>query len=280
MVHALILLWTVMLMNGNYEYAQLTESVSGTGVVLPALPDTADWHFVGWSESEFWSLSERPLGIVSEGTTVYPESDMTLWATYLYYPIAMDEPVIELLSGEYIYMNGETGHAIAGVPQNGKMSYAVADPTDMNQRYAIEFNAACDSATIKHVATGTYIGYNNSAQLASKASKWLVFHDYAFTGFYAIIKNKTYILFTDIPDGYGNISAGLFQTDNVSSTFTLLLCAREKPDVVYTCHPECEVGIHQVNDEMRSPNQTETTLMHFGGYKLVLKNGHKELRKQ
>lgn len=268
----IFLLISVTLMNGASEYGVLTEEHSGSGVVLPSMEDTADWHFVGWSEIEFWSLDERPLYLHHEGTVFKPESDMTLWAAYIYRPQVVDTLVTDLQTGTYIYLNTADHMAITGVASsNGTMSYMVANAEDRNMQYAVTFNAAGDSATIQHVATGTYIGYNSSVQLTNKVSPWLVYHEGGKTAFYAMIKGKSYILWPSaVP---GKSGAGLYRTDNLQTTTTGLMAAREKTQVVYTCHPESGVGMHTISAEVE-----KEIIVPIGLYRLYIRNGKKYLR--
>ena len=52
--------YTVTLMNGSRVYATLTEEAGMQGVLLPSMPDTAQWQFIGWSGIEFWAHKKFP----------------------------------------------------------------------------------------------------------------------------------------------------------------------------------------------------------------------------
>lgn len=60
----------------------VTESAPYAGIVLPCLTDTAQWHFVGWSETEADEASPCP-SLFPARSRYYPRHHSTLWAVYL-----------------------------------------------------------------------------------------------------------------------------------------------------------------------------------------------------
>ena len=266
---------TVTLMKGAKPYTTLTESGGGKGVVLPALSDSAEWHFVGWSETEFWVLNTIP-DLVKAGTKYYPNADCSLWAVYLYKPMPEETYLTELKSGTYLYVNAVNNIAVSGIPnEKGKMTNEPANPSIINLHYHIDFNETCDSATIQHVNTGTYIGFKeDGTKIVAQPSKWCVFHKDDKTGFYMNYGlNKTYILWPDYFDGT-NEYAGLIQTTNIEITPTALMLIPEKQEkATYTCHPESKEPT-----EIPTVGTQKETIINFGIYELHIINGHKYLR--
>ena len=266
---------TVTLMKGAKPYTTLTESGGGKGVVLPALSDSAEWHFVGWSETEFWVLNTIP-DLVAAGSKYFPNTDCSLWAVYLYKPMPEETYLKELESGTYVYVNTANNIAISGIPNTeGTMSRTPVNPSNANQHYYIEFNATCDSATIKHVSTNTYIGYKaDGTKLVVQPSKWCVFHNDNKTGFYMNCGNKSYLLWTDILNEYYQEYAGLFGPIDPTTTPTALMLIPEKSDQdTYTCHPESKEPT-----EIPTVGTQKETIVNFGIYELHIINGHKYLR--
>ena len=266
--------YTVKLMNGASEYGELTEAEGQAGVVLPSLSDWEEWKFVGWSEKEFWEMSK--VDWYAAGTVYHPKKNCTLWAVYQYGEQTETGYVTELKTGTYIYLNtGENSRqAISGVPpQNGKWTPAPADPANENQHYLITFNAACDSATIQHVKTGKFIGYNGT-KLVEKESKWAVYHGGDKTGFYITVSGKNYILWPDIVESSVTY-AGLMVATNISSTPTALQVAKTGTDeATFTCHPESGKGLENLTEEEKSSLKV---VMHMGAYDLIIYNGQKFL---
>ena len=265
---------TVTLMKGNQVYSTITEASGGAGILLPAVSDTADWRFIGWSETNFWTVEQKPTTYAAN-TTYYPESNCSLWAVYHYQPGTDETYLTELKSGTYLYVNSANNIAIKGVPQSdGTMAHMTAATGNEDLHYYIEFNAACDSATIKHVKTNTYIGFNtNGTKLVSKASKWCVTHTGDKTGFYMNYGTvKTFILWPDMLTAGGECAC-LVETNDVTITPTALMLIPDKPEKeTYTCHP----GEEQ-STEIPAIGTEKEAIVRFGLYELHIKNGQKYL---
>lgn len=263
---------SVQLMSGQTLYMTLTEVSGGKGVLLPQGEDFGNWHFAGWSETEFWEV-ETPPHILPAGSTYYPREDGVLWAVYVYQDISETLYATELTSGIYGYVNRTTGMALTGVPDDdGRMDFALIDGSDMQQRYRIVFTEE-GKAYITHDATDTPIGYQGTA-MAVQASPWNVYHAGDETLFYTCINGKNYVLWLNVQDKNNNevFYAGLFQTNPMSSPMALQM-VQDTSEAVYTCHPEMQ-GVEEVSEEAK---QSTRVLMRFGNYELRLRNGKKEI---
>ncbi len=261
---------SVQLMNGTESVTTLTEQHSGQGVVLPSMEDMENWHFVGWTESEFWVAQEIP-SLYEAQDVFYPEQNTTLWATY-YYADPMDSTYMtEVESGRYLYMNSATGMALAGVPESGIMQYKPVNLLDADQWYEIEF-VGTETAYITHMPTGTPIGYTSGATMEVDASPWSVYHDGEETLFYTVINRKKYVLWLNITHKDYNdfFYAGLFPAEVLSSPMRLMKTSQvEEP--LFTCHPE-------MKQELEQPQTpTKEYRIRFGNYELRIINGHKQI---
>ena len=262
---------TVTLMHGDRVYQQLAEEHSGAGVLLPSVPDTAQWTFVGWSSTLFSQTTDIPT-VRNAYEMYYPHGDEVLWAVFRHVDTPEQVYVSDLESGDYLYVNRDNNNALTGVPSGGKMTALKVDMANEAQVYSIDF-AGTDTAYITHRATGVPIGYSET-QMATNASPWLVYHAGEETIFYTVIKGKKYVLWLNVKDLYGNSYAGLFQADVISGSPMSLCYPDPAEDPVYTCHPEYGVGWQDVQAE---PNGAEY-ILRLGNYELRIKNRRKELK--
>ena len=238
---------TVTLRSGASTYAVMSEPSGGQGIVLPALPDTAEWQFIGWSETEFYQISTQPETLYLAGNTFYPATDCTIWAVYGYKP-ATQGPVETLQSGVYLYVNSENNYALAGVPAEGIMWPAIYDGHDENQYYQMDFTASLDTVYLTHAKTGTPIGYSGT-QLTATKSPWRVYHQGKETILYMTTGGKNYVLWLNVYNS-GDVYTGLLQANPANSPLVLQLPnAMEEP--VYTCHPENGMGFVETQAEHR-----------------------------
>lgn len=263
---------TVTLMQGSDIYATLTESSRGEGVLLPALADTEDWHFLGWSEQHFWSVYTKPE--IYYPIAYFPVRDITLWAVYGYRPGNDLSYVTDLQSGEYLYVNSHNMTALSGVPSGGKMAYAAANPMDEEQYYTFTF-ASPDTAYITHSATRTPIGYSGTS-LVAQPSPWLVSQNGEEVSFYTFVGKKTYILWLNVLSQTGGGSdyyAGLQETRDFTGTPMRLMRSAAFAEA-YTCHPETGLDVKDVS----APTDTPPYILRLGNYELRIHDGKKELR--
>lgn len=271
---------TVTLMKGNEIYETLTETAGGAGVVLPSLPDEGDWKFTAWSKNHFYAVSTLPDSWISAGKYV-PDEDVPLWAVYTYKQTVESAYVTELETGAYIYANRKTGKAVSGPVDEGVLYDDLVNREDIWQMYEIVFNSTLDTATIKHMATDTYIGYSGTS-ITAKASPWLVYHEGDKTAFYIRNKGNTYVLWPDYPKVYADQSvieqALLITASDLSKTPTVLISTEALTDEpVITCHPEKGLGIDDVKTEEMNELWNEW-MIPLGNYRLIIRNGKKQLQ--
>ena len=265
----------VVLMKGDAAVDTLREANGGEGVLLPTMEDEDVWRFIGWSECAFWTVYEMP-NYFSAGTRYYPAANGELWAVYKYTEMTGEKPyATDLMSGAYMYVNRTLHIALSGVPEEGVMVHANADIYDDNQHYWIEFTGT-DTAYITHIPTGTPIGYNKSAQMEAKASPWKVYHEGDQTLFWTTISGKNYVLWLNVPtkEDYTITYAGLLQTNPQESPMGLQDTYMPTEVLAFTCHPECGVGIEQV--EWREERGEWKVV--FGIYELYIRDGKKYLK--
>ena len=263
---------SVTLMRGNEEVRTLTESASGQGVQLPALPDEGAWHFAAWTEQPFHQMSTMPMSWIEAGAFV-PESDCTLWAVYEYRMAETEAMVTDPADGVYVYADTQTGRAMSGGVTNGKAGTSIMNRFDPNQQYHVHF-ITDSTATIQHISTGGYIGFSGTS-LSAAASAWQVYHEGTKTAFYAVVNTKTYILWPDKLQNDGTTyNTQLVFTEDITWTPTALLSTEplmEEP--VLTCYPEYGLGTEGIK-EMKN----EGIVIPFGIYELKIENGKKQLR--
>lgn len=259
---------TVRLMKSYEVFATLTEETGGHGITLPLLPDTANWQFVGWTPTELWEAIEQPQ-FYPAGTVFRPQEDCTLWALYCDAPEASATYMTDIESGRYMYVNRSSNIALADVPDGGTMAYAPIDVNNDELFYYVDFTSP-DTAYITHAFSLTPIGYAGT-ELTVKASPWLVYHEGEETLFYMNYNNKPYILWLNIRDSYGNIYAGLMQTEPGPSPMALMTAPSSCGQPTYTCHPDTQ-DLDQVEAA------SNTYIVPFGLYELIITNGKKELR--
>ncbi len=264
---------TVTLMYGNRLLAAMKEKQGNAGIILPNVPDSAEWKFRGWTETEFLSTTQTP-PLYPANTQYVPASDCTLWAVFEYRTEERDtDYATQLTDGEYRYVNSANNIVLSDVPMEGVMASGNLDLSNDNQVYSISFP---DSATayISHAATGTPIGYSGTL-LVADVSPWHVYHSGEETLFYTESGGKKYILWPNIMDGRGeNVHAGLLQANIGTSPMRLLPVADETDDRYFTCHPEVPMGLEETT-EGTSGSRNERVIMYLGNYQLKIKNGKK-----
>lgn len=267
---------TVTLMKGAAVYATMSEESGMQGVTLPELPDSAEWKFVGWSAMELWTVYSLPT-FYPANQKFYPSEDCTLWALYRFDDTPEMVYMTEPQTGDYMYVNRESGMALTGVPDNnGRMARAITDVLDENQRYRVRF-VGTDTAYITHVKTGTPIGYLGT-KMAAAASPWQVYHQNDETIFYATIKGKTYVLWLNIHDTSLQYHyAGLMEATPVNSPLALRVPREASGETIYTCHPEGGMDIVEVEADGEGRMTKGIWSFPFGPYRLIIQDGKKYL---
>ena len=269
---------SVTLMKGNTEYITLTEQSGGSGVMLPSLEKEGNWRFVAWSKQHFYAISTMPDSWIIPGK-YYPTENETLWAVYSYEKTIESAFVSTLESGYYLYADSTKMRAMRGEVEEGFAGNATVNISDESQIYEITFDNACETATIYHPYSSSYIGSKGLA-LSNEATPWQVWHNGNATAFYTQIGNKSYILW---PNYLRHISpdediycAALIWTRDLSAATTVLISAdalMEEP--VLTCHPEKGLSI----EDTVAPDENEYVLP-LGNYRLIIRNGQKTMHIQ
>jgi len=265
---------TVTFMRGDRVYATMTETQGNGGIYLPSVPDSAEWKFRGWSETEFWHSQTMPT-LYPANAQCYPDEDCTLWAVFEYSTGEQEAGYATVLTdGEYRYVNNDNKKVITGVPEEGIIGNAVLNLSDEKQVYSFRFSDST-TAYITHTQTGTPIGYSGT-QMAINRAPWKVYHEGEETIFYIENKGKIYVLWPNIADAsLDNLYAGLIQVYSLSSPMRLLPVIEETGEAYFTCHPEVPMGVEEVKDERTNELTGERVLMHLGTYQLKIKNGKK-----
>ena len=259
--------YNVTLMHGNDVHAVQTEEMGGAGVVLPVLADSPEWQFIGWSEREFWAIHELP-EVLAGGQRYYPKTDITLWSVWKTKDAQDQAYVADLQSGVYLYANRETGMALSGIPQNGKMDANRINIDNENLFYYIDFLSP-DTATILHVPTQTYIGYSGT-KVAANNKPWLVSHEGDHTVFYIRNKEKNYALWLNVWDSEAQTAyAGLQLVSDLSSPMGLLPARTQSDEPTYTCHPEHDLAVDVVKSDKKE------VVIPFGTYEIHIIDGKK-----
>lgn len=259
---------TVTFMQSYRVYTTLTEESANKGVRLPQLPDTAHWHFVGWTLTQVWEVTEQP-EVYLANAIFHPKEDCTLWALYGSFPETAPTCMTEIESGAYMYVNRDLNIVLADVPDGGTMAYAPLDASNDQLYYYVDF-VSPDTAYIAHAFSLTPIGYVGN-ELTVGASPWLVYHEGEETLFYMIYENKPYILWLNIWHSHEYFYAGLLQAEPGPSPMALMTAPMSCGQPTYTCHPDTE-DVEQVS----APSRTYS--VPFGPFELIINNGKKELR--
>lgn len=265
--------YTATLMEGDEVYTTLTEPIGGAGVFLPSLPNKSDWQFVGWTDSPFWKISSLPENVYLPQTTIALTENRTLWAVWSQILNSQDVYMTNLQSGDYLYVNTANQLAIAGVVSNGVMQQALVNPLDSNQIYHVEFDESAQTATIQHVLTGQYVGYEDAALIAEPTA-WNVWHDGIYTVFYAVCSGKKYVLWQNIivvTETDAERYAGLLVTNDVTQAPTALMCPQVPEEQKYTCYPKHDMSIDQTTN-------MDEIIVPFGIYEIHIRHGEKFVR--
>lgn len=176
----------------------IEESAPHSGVILPLLPDTARWHFVGWSETEVSEGTSCPT-LFAAHSLYFPRSHCTLYAVYLDAETA-SEQVSQPESGCYSLVHNSPYWGaralcsdILSVLKDNEIMYHVIEtlPVTMdtlssndlilcsdispNMLYRLDF-LSDSTLTITHDATNTPVGHKGEdlyAALSVWKYRWL-----------------------------------------------------------------------------------------------------------
>ncbi len=262
----------VTLMKGS----ELIETLHGETVVLPSMPDTANWHFMGWTVVPFYALDVNLHDMIAAG--VYrPSADITLWAVYSYKKPVEECVVTELQDGAYVYADLNSGMAMSSGIVAEEAGADSIDLRDLAQYYEVTFDTDGKAyIRLMYVYGEEYIGYKGN-RLANTATAWEVYHDGNKTAFYTMYNDKVYMLFPGKWNEKTNqYVTCLYQTKNIEGTETVLLQTEGAFDVNITCYPEVGLGVELTNEGMKE--LTNEWVIPFGNYELIIKDGKKYLR--
>ena len=261
--------YSVRLMDGVNEWATLTDEGSGVGVLLPRMANSEEWQFVGWSVYEVWVAHTTPEYLPAE-TRFFPKSDCTLWALYQKNDAQPIDYVADLESGTYLYAYKDLNLALRSDTTSGQLDFAVLRPEDEREWFNVTFNATCDSATIQHAPTGTYIGYSGT-RLSETASVWTVYHQGNKTAFYMRDKGKEYVLFYNVGGENAMKAALVYATPSTAPT-GLIVARQDAPEPYFSCHQESKEAMETLQTD---PHET---VVRIGWMELHIHNGKKYLR--
>lgn len=246
----------------------IMETIAGRGIRLPSLGDADTvWHFLGWTEAPLPHTDVCPVYYIA-GTNYFPSKNTTLYALYAN-KLHLDSLVQDTLfeSGVYALVSTEPYSCMMeGIVEDKKVFTSsitlqkCADglyrmpmetvPTE--NRYHILFTDS--TATIQHVATNRYIGYNaTSHYLRNAQSEWEVMHtaDHSLFFHHGLdAEGNTFGLHPMIGRD-GNFYQDTKLKPLTSQCFLLLFAI---PDIspkkaLYTTTPRSGVGISEVEEE-------------------------------
>lgn len=169
----------------------MLEPKEGRGVVLPSLEDADSvWHFMGWTESPVAHTTAVPL-FYEAGTKYHPARNMILYALYTnastIRPLTQDTSLTSgvyaiVSTGQKCMMSGRvTNKCVASVAQDVVMGadslwHLLTDTIPQSGHYELTFSE--ERVTIRHVETGTFVGYSVSGKthsLRPTADEWQIF---------------------------------------------------------------------------------------------------------
>lgn len=279
----------------------IQQSRIGDPVILPAWQDTADWYFIGWSESEIEEGDDFS-NILLAGSEYIPKGNTYLWAVYS--DVKEITAVDEYQSGRYVMTMwnavteyyAHTGMAMCGsiveaeVPlvaanlmRNAADKCCLMTKIEDDMIYELEFEDS--TLTITHVASEKQIGYLDT-RLDCSENKWQykVLKDGSL-GIYLtdVTPTNTYALRFAVSTNYDEkyLVAKVQRLDVAnweSDGFWLFPIIYPR----YTSWPFGKKNVYEDEDEetLSSILSEATYMMHLGGYVLFVKDKQKYLLPQ
>lgn len=279
----------------------IQQSGIGAPVILPAWKDTADWYFIGWSESEIEEGDDFS-NILLAGSEYIPKGNTYLWAVYS--DVRENSAINDYVSGRYVLTMwnatteyfGNTGLAMCGgiveaeVPlvaanlmRNAADKCCLMTKIEDDMIYELEFEDS--TLTITHVASEKQIGYLDT-RLDYSENKWQykVLKDGSL-GIYLtdVTPTNTYALRFAVSTNYDEkyLVAKVQRLDVAnweSDGFWLFPIIYPR----YTSWPFGKKNVYEDEDEetLSSILSEATYMMHLGGYVLFVKDKQKYLLPQ
>lgn len=262
---------TVGFYTGTEEsISPVTEVRGGKGVLLPALQDADSvWHFLGWTEAPLPHTDVCP-AFYRAGEQYFPKKNTTLYALYTN-KLSITPLVQDTLpeSGVYALVSAAPYNCMmaggvedkkvgssAAVPYLGPDSlyYLSMETIPQENRYSIQFTTD-STATIKHVASNRFIGYNPTGHyLQAVENEWIVLRTAEHSVLFCHSRSADGLLWglfpSMKPDGilYADTKLRVRATD-----LTMLLFAvpdHEPVRALYTTNPRSGLGLQVVKENV------------------------------
>lgn len=270
--------------------APITQDNFNAPITLPTWKDTADWHFVGWSEFEI--TEHQTIDNIYKAADEYtPDTTCTLWAVYANtqnnlsvtnycsgeYIITMRNILTESVAGSGLAMNGNINQGVVSLSpvemeKNSQHQYLLKSQCLIESTYTLEFNVD-NTLTITHAATGEPIGYNGE-KLANTLSKWnyRIIEDSSLVIYY-IYNKKTYALYFGLNKSSEIVACSQWMNIDLWTNDALWLFPLFANQ--YTSRPLEQLTAADDAIEIQ-PNNAETQWI-FGNYHLIIRDGKKFL---
>ncbi len=282
--------YKVDLYSGQNKQQSLTETAVGSGVVLPTLTDRNGWYFLGWSEIQIASVVQKP-ALLLAGSKYYPSSDTELWAVYAdaeeqevrrvqqvncqsgYY--AIGSSILKIAYAGGIGSDGLIATKDISVTTEDSIWYERQFDISDNMIYYIRF-AADSTATIQHIASGTFVGYTSGKKYSDTDTEWS----------YRVMEDSTMAFYLDQTEGkvvllgasynsaddsfYGSPWPNMTKSTMVRSQLLLYEVPMNEQEVHYTTQID-KVDIPSVcSDDMEQ-------VVQIGIYQIHIQHGKKTL---
>ena len=158
----------------------VTQASEGAAIAVPSAtsPCSAEWAFVGWSETAIAPMSMLPTIEIASGTSTYtPTADKTLYA--IYRKTSTSDAFVAGMSGAYKITNGSTVYA--GACNNSKLPETDAAGAAV---FYIKYTSADGGKYTIQQSDGKYLKYSGS-------STGLALNDAATPYYWTMAKNGT-----------------------------------------------------------------------------------------
>lgn len=277
--------------DGTNVFTQVSEQSVGSGVVLPSLPDIAEWFFLGWSEIPIAETTTFPF-IFSAGTYYYPSFDTRLYAVYTDYrnPELSTKQYTEANSGFYALafpitekaLNGEVDETMHGVPlsdvslrKDSSGYYERLFEISPSMIYAIDFQDDT-IAQIWHAESGEGIGYKNN-NVCAGTFEWHYRRLPDATFAFYVPQDKVYSrVLTVTYDAQSDciVAACVSFPDSLLRSQALLFEADySKCPIRYTSYPYGQT----IPSVLSAQKETETRMVQMGLYRLYINSNGKKI---
>ena len=215
----------------------VTQASEGAAIAVPSAtsPCSAEWAFVGWSETAIAPMSMLPTIEIASGTSTYtPTADKTLYA--IYRKTSTSDAFVAGMSGAYKITNGSTVYA--GACNNSKLPETDAAGAAV---FYIKYTSADGGKYTIQQADGKYLKYSGS-------STGLALNDAATPYYWTMAKNSSLWHVLGVGSGhYLQYSSGTgFKAYNTSGYTDIAFVAAEGQYYYRTmsCADEFDITFH------------------------------------